>query len=167
MVSAWEFKVHTTPNMWLRCVIMLFPFFPSFVCIIYLVLGNFTLLHLHVWIPYGRQHDLPTITRSGRAQDRRMCASYNLGDAAFAVRYALRNATAGSGDDEDDDMSRVPNGKPLCTCTRFYLVSRTSPSGARYCVARAYLEDTKVNYTNRRRGVCIPVWMYIYVALQI
>lgn len=63
-----------------------------------------------------------------------MCAACNAGDAAFAVHYVSRNAIAG---DEDDNMSRVPDGEPLCTCSRFYLMTRTSPPRVRYCVARA------------------------------
>lgn len=49
-----------------------------------------------------------------------MCVAYNAGDAAFAVRYALRNATAGGGDDEDDDMSRVlPMANPYARVRDF------------------------------------------------
>lgn len=114
---------------------------PGLARIIFLALGNFALLFLHVWIPRGRKLDLPTITPSESAQDRWMCAACDVGWRGF--RGALRrSASRNAGETTTtktttNDMGRVPDGEPLCTCSRFYLVTRTSPSGVRYCVARA------------------------------
>lgn len=59
-------------------------------------------------------------------------------------------------DEDDDDMGRVLDGEPLRMCSRFYLVTRTSPSGARHCVSCAHRKDPNANYTPISR-VCIPI----------
>lgn len=51
-----------------------------------------------------------------------MYARCNASDAAFAVRYALRNATGSrGGDNENDDMSRVPMANPYAHVQDFIL----------------------------------------------
>jgi len=136
-------------------VISIFPGFRYLPCIIFLTRDNFALLRLHVWIPRGK-HDLPTITPNGRAQDWRMCASYNAGDAAFAVRYALRNATTGGGDNEDDDMSRV---LPMANLARVRdFISRPVRLCRELDIVSLARKDPKANYTDRQRlhtGICM------------
>jgi len=145
-------------------VISIFPGFRYLPCIIFLTLDNFALLRLHVWIPRGK-HDLPTITPSGRTQDWRMCASYNAGDAAFAVRYALRNAMTGGGDNEDDDMSRVLLMANLARVRDF--ISRP----VRLC---RELDIVSLARTVKIRkpiipigGVCIPIFACISACLRL
>lgn len=126
-----------------RCLIMLFALFPCFTCIIFLTPDNFALLRPHVWIPRGKQHDLPTITPSGRARSANVCVA---GDAAFAVRYALRNAAAGG--DEDDDMSRVPLANPYARVRDFI---------ARLVCLRRELDIVPLARTVKIRKPIIPI----------
>jgi len=146
-------------------VISIFLGFRYLPCIIFLTLDNLALLRLHVWISRGK-HDLPTITPSGRAQDWRMCASFNAGDAAFAVRYALRNATTSGGDNEDDDMSRVLSMANPCARVRDF-ISRS------VCLCRE-LDIVSLARTVKIRkpiipigGVCIPIFACINACLRL
>ena len=67
-------------------MITLFPFSPDFAYIIFPTPGNFTLLRLYIWIPRGAEWPSHDNGKQENTRSANVCVSYNVGDAAYAVR---------------------------------------------------------------------------------
>lgn len=101
-----------------------------------------------VWIPRGKQLDLPTITPSERATG--MCAACNAGDAGFRGALRIAECNGRRRGRRHEPCSRMAN--PYVRVRDFisWLVYLRRESDIQHR-SRAHYKDPKANYTDRCR----------------